>query len=180
MTYTAPATVLHGERIDETDYNLLVTDIIDHQDRLAAVGTTNANLPYGTIIWYYGLASALTDTGWAICDGTNGTPDLRDRFIVGAGDTYAIGETGGNNSTHQHTLASTDSGGSHNHSLSATTGNASTSNGTWGVGSNAVAINPHTHTVGYSTSTNSGHTHANQEPGAASAYPPEAPSTKWT
>lgn len=39
--------------------------------------------------------------GWALCDGTNGTPDLRNRFIVGAGATYAVGATGGS-LTHNH------------------------------------------------------------------------------
>ena len=35
--------------------------------------------------------------GWDLCDGQNGTPDLRDRFIVGAGNTHAVGATGGAN-----------------------------------------------------------------------------------
>ena len=35
------------------------------------------------------------DTGWHICDGTNGTPDLRGRFILGASDGHAVGSTGG-------------------------------------------------------------------------------------
>lgn len=35
------------------------------------------------------------DTGWHICDGTNGTPDLRGRFILGASDSHAVGSTGG-------------------------------------------------------------------------------------
>lgn len=34
-------------------------------------------------------------TGWALCNGSNGTPDLRNRFIVGAGSTYSVGATGG-------------------------------------------------------------------------------------
>ena len=34
--------------------------------------------------------------GWALCDGTNGTPDLRDKFIVGAGGGYMPDDTGGN------------------------------------------------------------------------------------
>lgn len=33
--------------------------------------------------------------GWSLCDGTNGTPDLRDRFIVGAGSNYKFNTTGG-------------------------------------------------------------------------------------
>jgi microcystin-dependent protein len=34
-------------------------------------------------------------SGWALCDGNNGTPDLRNRFVVGAGSTYAVDATGG-------------------------------------------------------------------------------------
>ena len=41
--------------------------------------------------------------GFALCDGTNGTPDLRDRFVPGAGSTYNPGDNGGA-ASHQHTL----------------------------------------------------------------------------
>lgn len=42
---------------------------------------------------------------WHICDGTNGTPDLRERFIRGASNTYPVGSTGGTEYTeHQHQL----------------------------------------------------------------------------
>ncbi len=34
-------------------------------------------------------------SGWVLCDGNNGTPDLRNRFVVGAGDTYNPGITSG-------------------------------------------------------------------------------------
>lgn len=34
--------------------------------------------------------------GFVLCDGNNDTPDLRNRFIPGAGDTYAVDDTGGN------------------------------------------------------------------------------------
>jgi len=33
--------------------------------------------------------------GWAWCDGNNGTPDLRERFVICAGDLYAVDEVGG-------------------------------------------------------------------------------------
>lgn len=51
------------------------------------------------ILW----SGAIVDipTGWHLCDGDEGTPNLRDRFIVGAGDTYAVGATGGS-LTHTH------------------------------------------------------------------------------
>lgn len=41
--------------------------------------------------------------GYVICDGNNGTPDLRDRFVVGAGTTYNPDDTGGN-AVHTHTF----------------------------------------------------------------------------
>ena len=64
-------------------------------------------------------------TGWLLCDGSNGTPDLRDRFIVGAGSTYSPKATGGE-ATHKLTIAEipshshTFTGTSHTHVLSLT------------------------------------------------------------
>jgi hypothetical protein len=57
------------------------------------------------ILWSGSIASI--PSGFALCDGTSGTPDLRDRFIVGAGSTYAVDATGGSADatlpTHTHT-----------------------------------------------------------------------------
>ena len=51
----------------------------------------------------YPMIGGVPNTAWHICDGTDDTPDLRDRFVVGAGSTYATGATGGAaNVTHQH------------------------------------------------------------------------------
>ena len=51
-------------------------------------------IPSGGIIMWSGAtnligsdASGGTGTGWVLCDGNNGTPDLRDRFVVGASDS---------------------------------------------------------------------------------------------
>jgi microcystin-dependent protein len=63
------------------------------------------NIPSGVILLWSG-STATIPTGWAICDGTNGTPDLRNSFVVGAGDTYAVDATGGSTShTHTDSLA---------------------------------------------------------------------------
>lgn len=43
--------------------------------------------------------------GYWLCDGTHGTPDLRDRFVVGAGDSYAVDDSGGS-VNHDHTFTS--------------------------------------------------------------------------
>lgn len=34
--------------------------------------------------------------GWFLCDGTNGTPDLRDKFLVSDGPNFSVGDEGGN------------------------------------------------------------------------------------
>lgn len=41
--------------------------------------------------------------GWQLCDGTNGTPDLENTFVVGSQGSLAIGDTGGN-AVHSHTF----------------------------------------------------------------------------
>jgi len=51
-------------------------------------------IPTGGIILWSGSTGSVP-SGWLLCDGTNGTPDLRDYFIVGAGNSFAVGNTGG-------------------------------------------------------------------------------------
>ena len=46
-------------------------------------------------------------TDWHVCDGTNGTPDMRDKFIVGAGTKYSLHETGGSTTLPTITCAGT-------------------------------------------------------------------------
>ena len=52
--------------------------------------------PVGTILPYIGDLSKIP-YGWALCDGKNGTPDLRDRFLTGTGLNYNLHDTGGEN-----------------------------------------------------------------------------------
>jgi hypothetical protein len=58
-------------------------------------------LPKGTIVPYFGTRYNFDQTTWALCDGTNGTPDLRDRFVLGA-TFQEVGDTGGG-LQHSHT-----------------------------------------------------------------------------
>lgn len=80
-----------------------------------------AALPAGVITIWSGSSGAIP-TGWLLCNGTSGTPDLRDKFVVGAGSTYAVGATGGSaNATlvsHSHTITITDPG--HDHTANVT------------------------------------------------------------
>jgi len=47
------------------------------------------------IICLWGGAVVDIPAGWHLCDGTLGTPDLRDKFVIGAGSTYNPDDTGG-------------------------------------------------------------------------------------
>lgn len=85
----------------------------------ALFGTTN--IPTGGIIMYTGVTAP---SGWALCNGQNGTPDLRDKFVIGAGNNYAYGTTGGYANTvlpvHTHNAVSTFTGyrmGDHSHNI---------------------------------------------------------------
>jgi hypothetical protein len=72
----------------------------------------------GMIMLWSG-SSASIPSGWLLCDGSSSTPDLRNRFVVGAGSTYAVNATGGSADaivvSHTHTATVTDPG--HRHQL---------------------------------------------------------------
>jgi microcystin-dependent protein len=51
-------------------------------------------MPRGIISMWYGSIASIP-AGWALCNGLNGTPNLQDRFIVGAGNGYGVGSVGG-------------------------------------------------------------------------------------
>jgi len=57
--------------------------------------TLNQIIPTGVIMMWSGSIASVP-SGWALCNGANGTPNLQDRFIVGAGSSYGVSNTGGN------------------------------------------------------------------------------------
>ena len=82
-------------------YKFILTDSsavqIATYDNLYGIpgSTASANpVPSGGIIMWSGSIGAIP-TGYYLCNGQNGTPDLRDRFVVGSGNSYAVGNTGG-------------------------------------------------------------------------------------
>lgn len=76
-------------------------------------------IPVGGIIMWSGSIVSIP-SGWALCDGNNGTPNLTDRFVIGAGSTYAVDDTGGAataNLEHSHTSGTlATNSDSHSHS----------------------------------------------------------------
>ena len=83
--------------------NFDVKESIDTKSDSTGVSTAGDNIMpmSGDIILY---AGATAPSGWAICDGTNGTPDLRGKFVVGANAAGNVGASLGSN-THTHAYA---------------------------------------------------------------------------
>lgn len=79
-------------------------------------------IPSGGIFLWSGSIGSIP-AGYVLCNGANGTPDLRDRFIVGAGSTYAVNAIGGSADSivvsHTHTATSSVSDPGHTHTTSA-------------------------------------------------------------
>jgi hypothetical protein len=94
------------------------TPILTATTSLTVGAVANAHVPAGAILMWSGSVASIP-TGWLLCNGSNGTPDLRNRFIVGAGSTYAVAATGGSadaiavSHTHTATSAVTDPGHTH-------------------------------------------------------------------
>jgi hypothetical protein len=81
------------------------------------------SVPTGGIIMWSGSVASIP-SGWLLCNGSSGTPDLRDRFVIGAGSTYGVGGTGGSANaitvSHSHTITTQTTGGqnqNHTHSV---------------------------------------------------------------
>lgn len=152
---------------------------------------TSSLFPSGGIILWSGSTASIP-SGWVLCNGSNSTPDLRDRFVVGAGSSYGVNATGGANSVtlstsqipaHNHSASSSssttihDSG--HSHSISAVRPSESGNTISTSTGSTSVTASTNSATTGItastSTSTSIGNTggggsHENRPPYYALAY----------
>lgn len=96
------------KKVDFIGSNISVTGSGDSVSVSVIIPDAINPIPSGLIsLWYGSIASI--PTGWALCDGSSGTPDLRDRFVVGAGNAYTVNATGGAASS----TSSTE--GTHNH-----------------------------------------------------------------
>lgn len=151
-------------------------------------------VPSGAILLWSGTTGNIP-SGWYLCDGNNGTPNLTDRFVVGAGGSYGVGNTGGSASvtlttsqipSHTHTFSdsgTTNTTGEHSHTIK---GNIYVGNGsytgeapsTYGAayytnGNSTRDAGNHSHTFsvsGTTSSTGSGSSHENRPPYYALAY----------
>lgn len=80
-----------AEYTDETATNIEGLSLVNLLTKSRA---TVDSFPSGLIMMWSGTLGTIPD-GFVLCDGSNGTPDLQDKFIIGAGSTYNVGDTGG-------------------------------------------------------------------------------------
>ena len=181
VNWTALDTLLGG--VSQTEFAKL-------NGLTATTEQLNNPFPSGGIIMWSGSIASIP-SGWFLCDGSNGTPNLRDRFVVGAGSAYAVGATGGADSVtldanqipgHTHTFSgSTNTTGSHAHTMThySSNGNgdgpgpgASCCGGaqiTSGLGT--LSAGDHSHSFsGTTSSVGGGASHENRPPYYALAY----------
>jgi hypothetical protein len=139
-----------------------------------SAATTNPFTAGMIIIWSGSIGSI--PTGWVLCNGSNGTPDLRDRFVIAAGSTYAVGATGGTADAivvaHTHTATSVVTDPGHIHSVNAS---SSAGSSAFGTSSGGGSLNTNSSVTGITvattnTSTGSSGTGANLPPYYALAY----------
>ena len=78
-----------SDAVEFTDEDITALVIAEEALRLA-----KSVEPIGTIKPWDTANYPIPD-GWQVCDGTNGTRDMRNRFVVGAGLTFSVGDTGG-------------------------------------------------------------------------------------
>lgn len=112
----------YGGAITASSITATTQSYNDNSTNVATTAFVRSIIPTGVITMWYGSTSNVP-AGWALCNGANGTPDLRDKFVVGAGGSYSPSGTGGSASAtvsgipaHTHTVSltgTTDAGGAH-------------------------------------------------------------------
>lgn len=134
-----------------------------------SITTTNNNLssavPTGMVMLWSGAANAIP-SGYVLCDGSNSTPDLRDRFVVGAGNSYSVGNTGGASSV----TLTTAQMPSHTHTYSDLYVLQQALSPGIDIDFNATTWDPNGNRTGTTSSAGSGSSHENRPPYYALCY----------
>lgn len=82
-----------GNSITQGDFKVALNKLILYLNEVLGADGSKA-IPSGIICLWSGSVDNIPD-GWALCNGKNGTEDLRDKFVIGAGNSYAVNATGG-------------------------------------------------------------------------------------
>ena len=90
VSFNGSSDVSIAATVVDDQHNHTIANVDGLQTVLDAINA----VPSGVIMMWSGAADAIP-ANYVLCDGANSTPDLRNRFVVGAGGSYAVGATGG-------------------------------------------------------------------------------------
>ena len=92
---TAVAAQPPVEQPGSTVAGLLIQELRAEVEELRNEIRSMDRMPVGTILAWYNREGGPVPAGWAVCDGSDGTPDLRGRFLRGVSTSDAVGRRGG-------------------------------------------------------------------------------------
>lgn len=127
-------------------------------------------VPIGSIIMWY-KSTSLIPAGWVLCDGANGTPDLRGKFVVGVAEDADKGDPFGAD-THNHTNSVAQAADNHVHDITGSLGGTVSSTGVSGGGSASGVPPEHSHVVDFDVPSSGTHTHTTSNTAFVSNLPP--------
>jgi hypothetical protein len=183
--FTVAGTLVSSGQVDITGaFRLDGTAGASGQVLLSAGGSTTptwGNTFVAGMIMLWSGSSASIPSGWLLCDGSSSTPDLRNRFVVGATSTYAVGATGGSADaivvSHTHTATSTVTDPGHLHVIANASGGTPNGGGAYiqGADNPGASRNTNSQTTGITVATTnassgSSGTNANLPPYFALCY----------
>jgi len=183
--FTVAGTLVSSGQVDITGaFRLDGTAGASGQVLLSAGGSTTptwGNTFVAGMIMLWSGSSASIPSGWLLCDGSSSTPDLRNRFVVGATSTYAVGATGGSADaivvSHTHTATSTVTDPGHLHVIANASGGTPNGGGAYiqGADNPGASRNTNSQTTGITVATTnassgSSGTNANLPPYYALCY----------
>lgn len=160
-----------GTAVNQYSGSLTTTETVEplFKKILAIMKLTGGLKEKGIIgLWLRPLADI--PKGWVLCDGGNGTPDLRDYHLKIGNNTSEIGNTGGSN-THTHS-AQAHSHSSSSHSHSGSSGGANYTSRHTPSSSHGYSKDSHTHPVSSISSVNAGWNNANTTADSSNNEPP--------
>ncbi len=144
------------KKVLKLTFSKITGPVTVNHEQLNSIALPGA-LPVRGMIMLWQGSSENCPEGWAICDGSQGTPDLRDKFVRGAGGSSNVLAQGGTD-VHSHGLTITTA--VQDHTLT------------------AAQIPPHSHTFNAGLSNASRYLTASY-PASSVSYYPGSPSSEW-
>lgn len=182
---TSNANVANNGHTHAAQYGYVSSSAGGHSHALNDTGETEALPPYRRLYWVKALVDAECPVNgiviwnktlgempekFAMCDGANGTPDIREKFVYVAAIDSDVGNTGGAE-THIHSNSSVVAAGGHTHSITISVTGSQNSEQASDYGGTSDMASAHNHSGSGDFNTDANHTHTLGNTGATNHLP---------